>query len=235
MARRELNVETRQVKGKKVAQLRRGGILPANLYGHGLESVAVQAPSEDIEKTLKAASANEVLDLKIAGEKDARPVVIQRIQRHPLNSGLLHLDFYQVSLRQKMRADVPLVIVGQSEAIETFNGVLVQAIESVHVEALPLDLPSRIEVDISPLSELEMSIHVRDLPVPANVTLLTDEEVVVAKVAAPRIAQELEEEEAAAAAAAAEEEAEAAEGEEAEPTAEAEAGAEAESDSEEKE
>jgi large subunit ribosomal protein L25 len=233
MARRELNVETRQVMGKKVAQLRRGGVLPANLYGHGLESVAVQAPREDIEKTLKAASANEVLDLKIAGEKDSRPVVIQRIQRHPLNSGVLHLDFYQVSLRQKMRADVPLVIVGQSDAIETYNGVLVQAIESVHVEALPLDLPSRIEVDISPLTELEMSIHVRDLPVPSNVMLLTDEEVVVAKVAAPRIAQELEEEEAAAAAAA-EEEAEAAEGEEAEPTAEAEEG-DAESESEEKE
>jgi large subunit ribosomal protein L25 len=219
MARRELSLERRQVLGKKVAQLRRAGILPANIYGHGIESVSVQIDFEAMEHTLKAAVANEVMDLKVAGENAARPAVIHHIQRHPLTSGLLHADFYQVSLREKMRADVPLVIVGQSEAVSTYNGVLVTAVEAVHVEALPLDIPSSIEVDISSLAELESAIHVRDLPVPPNVSVLNDPDVVVVKVASPTIAAELEEEAAVAAeeaAATAEAEAPAAEEEAAE-------------------
>jgi large subunit ribosomal protein L25 len=215
MARTELQVETREVKGKKVAVLRRAGVLPGNVFGRGLDSVAVQMTAEAMEKTLRGSSVNEVIDLKIAGERSARPVVIQKIQRHPLTSAALHADFFQVSLREKMRADVPLVVVGRSEAIDTYNGVLVTALEALHVEALPLDVPARIEVDITPLAELESSVHVRDLVVPSNVTVLTDSEVVVVKVAAPRVALE-EEEEAAAAAEEAEEEAAAEAGEEGE-------------------
>ena len=213
MARKELQVQTREVTGKKVAQLRRSGVLPANLYGKGLPSVSVQVSTDEMERTLKAAVANEVLDLRIGDERQTRPVVIQKVQRHPLNSNVLHAEFYQVSLTQTMRADVPLVVVGSSEAVITFNGVLVTAVESLQVEALPLDLPSRIEVDITPLVELEQSLHVRDLPIPANVTVLTDMDVMVAKVSAPRVAEEEEE---AAAEEEAEEGAEAVEGEEAE-------------------
>ena len=192
MARRELPVETRDVIGKKVAALRRAGMLPANVYGRGLASVSIQIRTEEMEKTLKAASANEVIDLKIGGEKDLRPVVIQRIQRHPLTSGYLHAEFYQVSLTETMRADVPLVVVGTSEAVSMYSGVLMTALESLQVEALPLNLPSRIEVDITPLVELEQSLHVRDLPIPANVTVLTDLDVMVVKISTPRVAEEEE-------------------------------------------
>jgi large subunit ribosomal protein L25 len=150
-----------------------------------------------------------VIDLKIGGERITRPVVIQKLQRHPLTSNYLHAEFYQVSLTEIMRAEVPLVVVGSSDAVNTFNGVLVSALESLHVEALPLDLPPRIEVDISSLVELEQSLHVRDLPIPSNVTVLTDPEVMVVKVSAPRVAEEeevaAEVEEAAEAAAAGEE------------------------------
>ena len=192
MARRELAVETREVTGKKVAALRRAGMLPANVYGRGLASVSIQISTDEMEKTLKAASANEVIDLKIGGEKDLRPVVIQRIQRHPLNSSYLHAEFYQVSLTETMRAEVPLIVVGTSEAVSMFSGVLMTALESLHVEALPLNLPSRIEVDITPLVELEQSLHVRDLPIPANVTVLTDPDVMVVKISTPRVAEEEE-------------------------------------------
>jgi large subunit ribosomal protein L25 len=200
MARKDLAVEPRQVLGKKVAQLRRAGVTPANVYGHGLDSVSVQLESEVMDKTLKSLLANEVIDLKIAGERNSRPVVVQKVQRHPLTSKVLHAEFYQVSLRQRMRADVPLIIVGTSEGVETYNGVLVKAIETVQVEALPLDLPSSIEVDITPLANLEDTIHVSDISVPEGVTLLTDPEVVIVKVQTPRISLELEEEAAAAAA-----------------------------------
>ena len=192
MARKELPVETREVTGKKVAALRRSGVLPANVYGKGLGSVSIQVSAEYMEKTLKTVAANEVIDLKIGGERDTRPVVIQKIQRHPLTSGVLHAEFYQVSLTHTMRADVPLVVIGTSDAILTYNGVLMTALESLQVEALPLDLPSRIEVDITPLTELEQSLHVRDLPIPANVTILTDPEVMVVKISSPRVAEEEE-------------------------------------------
>ena len=215
MARKEIPVETRQVMGKKVAQLRRQGFLPGNVFGNGLESVAIQAPTETVEKTLRSLGANEVVDLKIEGEKATRPVVLQKVQRHPLNSSLLHLDFYQVSLRTRMRADVPLVVVGESEGVKTYNGVLLMAIESVQVEALPLDIPSRIEVDVTPLENLEDSLQVKDLPIPPDVTILTDPDMVVVKVSTPRVAVEEAAEAAEEAEAAA-----AAEGEE--PTAEAE-------------
>jgi large subunit ribosomal protein L25 len=230
MARKEIPVETRQVLGKKVAQLRRQGFLPGNVFGNGLESVAVQAQAETVEKTLRTLGANEVIDLKIDGETASRPVVLQKVQRHPLTSSLLHLDFYQVSLRQRMRADVPLVVVGESEGVKTFNGVLLMAIESVSVEALPLDIPSRIEVDVTPLENLEDSLQVKDLPAIPDVTILTDPDMVIVKVSTPRVAvEDLAEE--AAAEEAAEAAAEAAEGEESE--GESEGGSESEEKKEE--
>lgn len=226
MARKDLSVEPREVVGKKVAQLRRSGFTPANVYGNGLDSVSIQINTDVMDKTLKAMLANEVIDLKIAGEKDSRPVVVQKVQRHPLTSRVLHTEFYQVSLRTRMRADVPLVVVGTSEGIETYNGVLMKAIETVQVEALPLDLPSQIEVDITPLAHLEDTLHVSDLSVPEGVTLLTDPEVVVVKVASPRVALEVEELEAA------EEAEEAAESEEGEASEDGEAASEDEEKSE---
>jgi large subunit ribosomal protein L25 len=194
MARRELPVETRHVTGKKVAALRRSGVLPGNVYGRGQESISIQISTEAMDQILKHVSANEVLDLKIDGKGEVRPVVIQKMQRHPISSSPLHAEFYQVSLTDKMRADVPLVVIGESEAVKTYNGVLMTALESLQVEALPLDLPSRIEVDITPLVELEQSLHVRDLPIPGNVTVLTDAEVMVVKISSPRVAVEGEEE-----------------------------------------
>lgn len=191
MARKELVVEPRQVTGKKVAALRRAGILPGNVFGKGIESESIQLETEVLEHTLKAAVANEVIDLRV-GKGAARPVVIHKVQRNPLNGSFLHADFYQVQLREKMRADVPLLLVGESEAVSTYNGVLLETLTSVQVEALPLDLPASIEVDISVITELEGAIHVSALSVPPTVTILTDPELMIVKVAAPRVEEEEE-------------------------------------------
>lgn len=192
MARKELTLEPRQVTGKKVAQLRREGVVPGNVYGRHLESVSVQLPALELVKTIRASTKNEVIDLKVAGEKAARPAIIQHIQRNPLNGAILHADFYQVSLREKMRADVPITIVGSSEAVGTYNGVLTQQMDTLHVEALPLDIPTHIEVDITPLTELDTSLHVSDLTVPGNVAVLTAPDVVVVTVTAPAKVEEEE-------------------------------------------
>jgi large subunit ribosomal protein L25 len=205
MARRELSVAPRQVTGKKVAALRRSGILPGNIYGRGLDSVSVQIGTDEFESTLKAIVANEVIDLKLDGERAARPVVIHHVHRHPLGRGILHADFYQVSLREKMRADVPVVLIGTSDAVETYNGTLLQETETIHIEALPLDLPATVELDVSALTELDTALHVRDLTFPDTVTVLSDPDVVIARVASPRVSEEVEEPTAEAAAPAAEE------------------------------
>lgn len=151
MARKELSVEPREVTGKNVATLRRAGLTPGNIYGRGLESISIQVNHDDLQRTIRASTANEVIDLKVEGERALRPVVIQKIQRNPLNSEYLHADFYQVSLREKMRAAVPIVIIGNSIAIDTYNGVLVHSTNVLNIEALPLDIPTMIEVDISRL------------------------------------------------------------------------------------
>ena len=209
MPRKELSVEPREITGKKVATLRRAGIIPANVFGHNLESVSDQVPILELQRTLKASTVNEVIDLKVEGERAVRPMIINRIQRDPLTSAILHADFYQVSLREKMRADVPIVLSGHSEAVSTFNAVMIQSLEVLHIEALPLDIPAQIDIDITPLDQLDKALHVRDLVIPESVTVLNDPDVVVVKAEAPRIAEELEAEreeiaEAAAEAAAAE-------------------------------
>ena len=209
MPRKELSVEPREITGKKVATLRRAGIIPANVFGHNLESVSDQVPILELQRTLKASTVNEVIDLKVEGERAVRPMIINRIQRDPLTSAILHADFYQVSLREKMRADVPIVLSGHSEAVSIFNAVMIQSLEVLHIEALPLDIPAQIDIDITPLDQLDKALHVRDLVIPESVTVLNDPDVVVVKAEAPRIAEELEAEreeiaEAAAEAAAAE-------------------------------
>ena len=224
MARKELVVEPRQVTGKKVAALRRAGILPGNIFGKGIESRSIQISTELLQHTIKTAVANEVIDLKV-GKDASHPVVIYKIQRNPLDGSYLHADFYQVQLREKMRADVPIVLIGESDAVSTYNGVLLETLNSVQVEALPLDLPASIEVDISVIKELEGAIHVGALTVPSTVTILTDPELMIVKVASPRVEEEEEAPAAAEAAAEGEEPTDEAEGEQ--PTAEDESEAEA--------
>jgi large subunit ribosomal protein L25 len=192
MARKELSVEPREVVGKKVAQLRRSGLLPGNIFGHGIESQAVQVSMVDLHAALHGSAANEVFDIHVKGERAARPVVVHKAQRNPINGNLLHLDFYQVQLREKMRADVQIVFVGNTEAIDTYNGVLVAALESVHVEGLPLDIPGTIEIDIGLMPNLEDAFHVRDLVLPENVVILNEPDVVIAKIASPRVSDEPE-------------------------------------------
>jgi large subunit ribosomal protein L25 len=132
--------------------------------------------------------------------------MVRDIQRNPVSDRILHVDFYQVSLTEKMRADVPLLLTGKAPAVDDFGGILLQSLESITVEALPTDMPSHVEVDISLLSGIDSSLHVKDLVLDPKLHLLTDPEVVIAKVAAPRLAAEIAAEEEAAAAAAEERE-----------------------------
>jgi large subunit ribosomal protein L25 len=213
MADIELSVKPRRVLGKKVAALRRQGITPANVYGRNLESKAVEVETVVLTHLLRSAGRNVIIDLHIEGEDSPRPVMLRAVQREPATSKLLHVDFYQVSLTQKMRAEVPLILVGEPPAVAEFGGILLQSLDSITVEALPGDIPAHVEVDVTTLTQLDDAVHVRELPIdPTRVHIMTDAELVVAKVAAPRLvaaeeAEEVAAEAAAEAVAAAEEEA----------------------------
>ncbi len=202
MADAELVVDPRVVTGKKVKALRRQGIIPAHLYGHGTESIAVQAPVQSVTNLLRTAGRNAIIDLQINGESEPRAVVLRGVQRDPVTSELVHVDFFQISLTEKLRTEVPLILTGDAPAVAVYNGVLLQNLDTLTVEGLPMDIPEHIEVDVSRLDQLDSSIFVRDLRVPASVQVQTDLDQVVAKVAAPRLAAEVarEEEEALAAA-----------------------------------
>lgn len=185
----KLDVTPRTALGKKTKALRRSGQTPGNIFGHRVESKAVQAETVALTHVLRGISQNAIIDLSVEGEGAPRTVVVRSVERNPLNGSLVHIDFFQVSMTEKMRASVPVVMVGTSDAVSTYGGVLLQMIDSVDIEALPGDIPAEYKVDVSRITELEQSLHIRDLDIDTSkVTLQSDPDVVVARVAAPRLA-----------------------------------------------
>jgi large subunit ribosomal protein L25 len=191
----ELAVEPRSILGKKVKRLRGQGITPANVYGHGIPSQAVQVLTPDLARAIRAVGRNTMLQLHVEGERKRRPVFVRTVQRDPITDELLHIDFYQVSLKEKIRIEVPLVIVGEAPAVSIHHGILLQSVNVVTMEGLPGDLPTHIEVDVSGLEEIDDAVHLKDLDISPDVTVLAEPELVVAKVAAPRLVEEEVEEE----------------------------------------
>jgi len=211
-SRPSLAAEPREVTGKKVAGLRRGGRLPAVVFGRGLSSENVSVDSHDFEQLRRHAGQNALIDLSVDGKK-ARPVLVHGVQVHPVNRRPLHVDLFLVRMTEELIVDVPLVATGTSLAIENLNGTLLHPLESVRVRALPDHLPQQIEYSIEGLVDFDAVVKVSDLLIPGDVTLLTDSDEVVAKVLQSRLQVEVEAEKAEEAEAAAEAAAEAGEGE----------------------
>jgi large subunit ribosomal protein L25 len=202
MANIELRAQRRAVTGKKVRFLRREGLLPASLYGPKVQSVALQLPARETEHALRRIGSSTLVPLMVDGEP-MRRVLVREIQRHPTSEEVLHIDLFAVAMDTTMRAAVPLHFVGEAPAVTQLDGTLVHSLDSVEVDALPMDLPSRLDVDLSLLESLHSSIHASDLHIPAGVTLITSPDALIATVSPPRLAaEEMPEAEAAPAAAA---------------------------------
>jgi large subunit ribosomal protein L25 len=182
--------EPRSELGKAAARLRRQGILPANVFGRGVESTAVQLPTRDAVLLLKEHGINTLVNLQVAGEPAPRSVVVRSIKRHPVNHQLQHVDFYQVDLKRAITASIPVTIVGEAPAVHTYRGVLLHGADHVTVEALPAEVPTHLEVSIDGITELDQSVTVADLTVPSGVTILTSPDTMLARVAAPRVMEE---------------------------------------------
>lgn len=216
MSRPKLSAQPRSVHGKAVKSLRRSGLLPAVVFGHGMESSPVQLDAHEFELLRRRTGRNTLLDLDLDGEK-SMPVLVHGIQEHPISRAPLHVDLLAVKMTEERTVEVSISFIGESVAVERMGGVLLHLRESVQVRALPDHLPQSVELDITPLDDFDNMLHVSDIVVPPDVTLLTDSTEPVARVQAPRIEEVV---------APAEEEAEGAAGEAAEGAAETEGTAE---------
>ena len=190
-ARATLTAEHREITGKKVATLRRAGRLPAVVYGHGVDSASVSVDAHEFEQLRRHSGPNALVDLSIDG-KQPSPVLVSAVQVHPVNRKTLHVDLFLVRMTEELTVDVPLVASGESPAVTLQGGTLLHPIESVRVRALPDHLPQSIEYSVESLTDFDTTIHVRDLTIPSDVTLLTDGDEIIAKVQAPRVEEVIE-------------------------------------------
>lgn len=175
-----LILEPRRVLGKKVKQLRRAGFTPVHLYGPGIDSQSLQCSNRELLATLTRAGRNTPIAISIEGSDDENLALVRDIHWEPVRGDLLHVDFLRVDVAQRISAEVPLTLVGESEGAREARGAVVQRLYSLQIEALPLSIPQEMQVDVSLLNEPESVIRARDIELPADVTLLTDPETMVA-------------------------------------------------------
>lgn len=177
----------RTVLGKKVARLRREGRVPANVYGRGIDSQAVDIDAREFSRTIKSAGLRAMIQLDVDGESKPRYVILRGIERKGGTGDPIHIDFFQVDPEQPIQANVPLRLVGEAPAVRDLAGTLLPGLEVVAVRCKPLDIPDNIEVDISKITGFDVSLKVGDIAAPSGVEILTDPDVVVATVMAPRL------------------------------------------------
>jgi large subunit ribosomal protein L25 len=185
--RATLTAAPRSILGKQVKRLRQQGLLPANVYGRGLESLALQLDAREFLRTVRAAGVRSMFELKVEGESQPRYVLIRALQRKGGTGDPIHVDFYQVDLNRPILTNVPLRVVGEAPAVRDLAGTLLVAIESVTVRCRPLDLPEAIEVDVSKLASFDATITVGDLTPPPGVEVVTEPSTLVATVSPPRL------------------------------------------------
>jgi len=182
MDKLELKVANREILGKKVKHLRQQGITPLHLFGHGIQSLALQCDTIQLERVLAQAEQTGLINLKLENEKKPRNVMVRAFDRDWRNGKLLHVDFYQVKLREKLKLEVPVVLVGESPALKSKDNMLEHELDTLTIECLPAKIPTNIEVDISSLTEPGQAIRVKDITLGEDITVLNDPELVVTKI-----------------------------------------------------
>lgn len=178
--RPQLKAEERKVLGKKVKKLRRESLLPGNVYGNGLNSYALQVKLPEFEAVYKEVGDTGLIDLAYDGK--TKPVLVKNLQRNFANHTLLHVDFYQVNMKVKVKATVPVLLVGEAKAVTDKVGLLLQSVTDVEVESLPDSLPENVEINVEHLAEIGDQVTVADLTAPEGVEILTDPSQTIAKV-----------------------------------------------------
>lgn len=190
--RLSLNAQERKILGKKVKKLRADGLLPGHVFGKGVDGEPVAVKRDEFLKTFHLAGETGLVDLKIGSEK-VRPVLIRDVQYDPITDSPIHIDFYQVNLSENVKVSVPVVQIGdEPEAVHLGEAIVLQTINEIEVEALPADLPEKIEVDISKLLAIDDAITIGQLALDREkITTHADSEEIVVKLA-PAVSAEME-------------------------------------------
>jgi len=180
-----LNAKTRTETGKQVANLRKQGLLPAVIYGHNLATKSLTLNTTEVDKILRQISESDLVDLVIDNKKPLK-VLFHEISRDPLTEKIIHIDFYQVRMDEKIETEIELNFIGEAPAVKDLGAILVKTLDHIEVECLPGDLISRLDVDLSLLSAIGSIIRAKDLKIPTNITLLTDQETPVVLAEEPK-------------------------------------------------
>jgi large subunit ribosomal protein L25 len=175
-------------------RLRSAGQIPGIVYGHGFEPQAVAFSAAEFDALLRHRSGTMIIDLKLAGAAGGdRLTVIREIQRNPVNGRVLHVDLQRISLKEKVHVQVPLHVIGVSPGVKDDGGILEYPVRSLDVKCFPNQIPEHFEIDISGL-KIGDAIHVRDLPIDHQLfEVLSEPEMVVVTVSAPRLLKTEEE------------------------------------------
>jgi large subunit ribosomal protein L25 len=177
-----LAAQDRTVIGKQVNAMRRTGIVPGVIYGsHVPEPLAIKLEEKTLKQVIAKAGRNRLIKLTV-GDTSPRLVLTREVQRNPISGNIVHVDFQEVSMNEKVTTPVPLVLVGTSPAVTRGEGLLIHGINTVEIRALPMDLVAQIQVDVNVLNALNQGLYVRDLKTNDKVEILTPGEEMVAKV-----------------------------------------------------
>ena len=185
----QLNANRREILGKKTRFLRRQGTTPTHLFGHKIESLSLECQTAELADIVGQAGMTQLIDLSIDNDKQPKKVIIREIQRHSISRQLIHVDFFQIKLTEKMKADIPIVLVGEAPALKEKGRIISQSLTHLGVESLPDKLPPHIEIDLSPLTEMGQAIRVSDIVLDPAVTITTSPERLVVKIAEAAIAR----------------------------------------------
>ncbi len=195
-----LAVQTRLVKGKKVKNLRKNGIVPIVVYGRDLkDALSLQVGTKDLQQALRKAGRSSLIEIKVDNNK-SHLVLARTIDRHPTRNNILHADFLAINLNRPVQAVIPIELTGVSAMAASKTAVLRQVLEEVTVEGLPNALPSILSVDITPLDRIGQTIAVGDVGLPEGLRIVTDHKAQIARLNAPRRLAQVETEGEAAAA-----------------------------------
>jgi len=171
-----LKAEPRKITGRKVKSLRSQGLIPANVFGKDVKSQSLQVKASDFSKLYKEVGESTLIYL------DDRPVMVHEVAVHPVTDKILHVDFHQVNLKEKTTAEVAIKLTGEAPAEKEKQGILVQQLHELEIEALPADMPESIEVSIASLAADGDAIYIKDISVSSKLTIKTDPESIVVKI-----------------------------------------------------
>jgi large subunit ribosomal protein L25 len=189
----KLAAQVRTSAGRSaVKKIKQQGLVPAVIYGATHAPQLLQVNAREFSNLLSRATGEHLLvELEITGEgkPEKNLALIQEVQHEPLKGSVLHIDFHAVSADEKIHAEIPVEPFGEASGVKNFGGILEVALHSIEVECLPKDLPEIIRIDVSALG-LNDAVHVRDLQLPAGVTVKGDADLTIVRVAPPTVAEE---------------------------------------------